>query len=148
MPGSSRFGIAQPPTTNDLDSSTPTIIAVNISSDISHHLFGRKAKMFSPEYEKRLLKHCSPTARRLFAAPESSSPSDRFIPCRYEKLHKACSEPADLLISLFRHIPEATTTGKLTTRHSRSQTRTHRSRTRSSANAASPPATVLPIRVC
>lgn len=38
--------------------------------------------MFSPEYEKRLLKHCSPTARRLFAAPESSSPSDRFIPCR------------------------------------------------------------------
>lgn len=39
--------------------------------------------MFSPEYKKRLLKHCSPTARRLFAAPESSSPSDRFIPCRY-----------------------------------------------------------------
>ncbi|XP_070497329.1 fizzy-related protein homolog [Chironomus tepperi] len=38
--------------------------------------------MFSPEYKKRLLKHCSPTARRLFAAPESSSPSDRFIPCR------------------------------------------------------------------
>lgn len=40
-------------------------------------------KMFSPEYEKRLLKHCSPTARRLFDAPESSSPSDRFIPCRF-----------------------------------------------------------------
>lgn len=39
--------------------------------------------MFSPEYEKRLLKHCSPTARRLFSASESSSPSDRFIPCRY-----------------------------------------------------------------
>ncbi|KAG5678035.1 hypothetical protein PVAND_007742 [Polypedilum vanderplanki] len=38
--------------------------------------------MFSPEYEKRLLKHCSPAARRLFATPESSSPSDRFIPCR------------------------------------------------------------------
>ena len=38
--------------------------------------------MFSPEYEKRLLKHCSPTARRLFSAAESSSPSDRFIPCR------------------------------------------------------------------
>lgn len=38
--------------------------------------------MFSPEYEKRLLKHCSPSARRLFVAPESSSPSDRFIPCR------------------------------------------------------------------
>lgn len=39
--------------------------------------------MFSPEYEKRLLKHFSPTARRLFDVPESSSPSDRFIPCRY-----------------------------------------------------------------
>jgi cell division cycle 20-like protein 1 (cofactor of APC complex) len=39
--------------------------------------------MFSPEYEKRLLKHCSSSARRLFSAPESSSPSDRFIPCRY-----------------------------------------------------------------
>lgn len=39
--------------------------------------------MFSPEYEKRLLKNFSPSARRLFDVPESSSPSDRFIPCRF-----------------------------------------------------------------
>ncbi|XP_052863074.1 fizzy-related protein homolog isoform X2 [Anopheles bellator] len=38
--------------------------------------------MFSPEYEKRFLKHRSPTARSLFSAGESSSSYDRFIPCR------------------------------------------------------------------
>lgn len=38
--------------------------------------------MFTPEFEKRILKHFSPTARRLFEAPESSSSLDRFIPCR------------------------------------------------------------------
>lgn len=64
------------------------------------------------------------------------------------KSSQSLPEPADLLISLFRHIPEATTIGKLTTRHSQSPMRTHRSRTRSSGNAASQPATVLPIRVC
>lgn len=42
------------------------------------------SNMFSPEYEKRLLKHCSPMVRELFPAAESSSPSDRFIPCRWE----------------------------------------------------------------
>uniref|UniRef100_U5EV22 Fizzy-related protein homolog n=1 Tax=Corethrella appendiculata TaxID=1370023 RepID=U5EV22_9DIPT len=40
--------------------------------------------MFSSDYEKRILKHCSPVARSLFNAGESSSSSslDRFIPCR------------------------------------------------------------------
>ncbi|XP_065082875.1 fizzy-related protein homolog [Ochlerotatus camptorhynchus] len=39
--------------------------------------------MFSPDYEKRILKHCSPVARSLFNnSGESSSSLDRFIPCR------------------------------------------------------------------
>ncbi|EDS39492.1 cell division cycle 20 [Culex quinquefasciatus] len=38
--------------------------------------------MFSPDYEKRILKHCSPVARSLFNGGESSSSLDRFIPCR------------------------------------------------------------------
>lgn len=38
--------------------------------------------MFSPDYEKRILKHCSPVARNLFKSPESGSSLDRFIPCR------------------------------------------------------------------
>lgn len=40
--------------------------------------------MFSPDYEKRLLKHCSPVARSLFKSPEIAvgSSLDRFIPCR------------------------------------------------------------------
>uniref|UniRef100_A0A1Q3G3M5 Fizzy-related protein homolog n=1 Tax=Culex tarsalis TaxID=7177 RepID=A0A1Q3G3M5_CULTA len=38
--------------------------------------------MFSPDYEKRILKHCSPVARSLFNTGESSSSLDRFIPCR------------------------------------------------------------------
>lgn len=36
--------------------------------------------MFSPDYEKRILKHCSPVARNLFKSPGSSL--DRFIPSR------------------------------------------------------------------
>lgn len=46
----------------------------------------RRAAMFSPDYEKRILKHCSPVARNLlnsFDAASSSSSLDRFIPCRY-----------------------------------------------------------------
>lgn len=41
--------------------------------------------MFSPDYEKRILKHCSPVARKLynsFEAASSSTSYDRFIPCR------------------------------------------------------------------
>lgn len=38
--------------------------------------------MFSPDYEKRMLKHYSPVARNLFNTPESASCQDRFIPCR------------------------------------------------------------------
>ncbi|TDG39338.1 hypothetical protein AWZ03_014241 [Drosophila navojoa] len=41
--------------------------------------------MFSPEFEKRILKHCSPVARNLFDNLESSTTPtslDRFIPCR------------------------------------------------------------------
>lgn len=36
--------------------------------------------MFSPDYEKRILKHCSPVARNLFKSPGSAL--DRFIPSR------------------------------------------------------------------
>lgn len=42
--------------------------------------------MFSPEYEKRILKHWSPVARNLFDNIESSTTPtslDRFIPCRW-----------------------------------------------------------------
>ncbi|KNC32259.1 hypothetical protein FF38_03702 [Lucilia cuprina] len=41
--------------------------------------------MFSPDYEKRILKHCSPVARNLFNSFEAASTTsslDRFIPCR------------------------------------------------------------------
>lgn len=75
----------RPPTTHDFNSLTPTTVIIlhilHSASSLDTKLAKSQA-MFSPEYEKRLLKHCSPTARRLFSAPESSSPSDRFIPCR------------------------------------------------------------------
>lgn len=40
--------------------------------------------MYSPDYEKRILKFCSPVARNLFNQQETkgSSSLDRFIPCR------------------------------------------------------------------
>lgn len=49
--------------------------------------------MFSPDYEKRILKFCSPVARNLFNSFETNggaassgsnggAPLDRFIPCR------------------------------------------------------------------
>lgn len=78
----SKNGRTEPsPTTYDLNSLTPTNTSPNSSSQSAN--LSSATIMFSPEYEKRLLKHCSPTARRLFSAPESSSPSDRFIPCRW-----------------------------------------------------------------
>lgn len=41
--------------------------------------------MYSPDYEKRILKYCSPVARNLFNKQEyeGCSSLDRFIPCRY-----------------------------------------------------------------
>lgn len=40
--------------------------------------------MYSPDYEKRVLKYCSPVARNLFNKQEceESASFDRFIPCR------------------------------------------------------------------
>lgn len=41
--------------------------------------------MYSPDFEKRILKYCSPTARNLYNKldSEASSSLDRFIPCRW-----------------------------------------------------------------
>lgn len=38
--------------------------------------------MFSPDYEKRILQHCSPTSRQLFKSNDTGTALDRFIPCR------------------------------------------------------------------
>lgn len=44
----------------------------------------KKIKMFTSEYQNRILKHCSPVARNILNKREEevSSALDRFIPCR------------------------------------------------------------------